>query len=92
MASVKRTTVSRTTVHRTRARRHPAKAGSSQRRAASAPPAGRDRRIASGLLAWFAGAKRPLPWRAKYDPYAVWISEVMLQQTQVDTVLPYYRR
>src|SRR5688572_32819645 len=35
---------------------------------------------------------RPLPWRTDTDPYRVWISEVMLQQTRVDTVMPYYAR
>src|SRR5262249_37437663 len=44
------------------------------------------------LLAWFQESQRPLPWRASYDPYHVWVSEVMLQQTQVETVLPYYER
>src|SRR5262245_43388378 len=44
------------------------------------------------LAAWFAESQRPLPWRETYDPYHVWISEVMLQQTQVETVLPYYHR
>jgi len=48
--------------------------------------------LAAPLLAWFAGARRPLPWRERYDAYAVWVSEMMLQQTQVETVLPYYRR
>lgn len=42
------------------------------------------------LLDWFDAVKRPLPWRATRDPYRVWVSEVMLQQTQVDTVLRYY--
>jgi A/G-specific adenine glycosylase len=44
------------------------------------------------LLRWFSSAQRPLPWRKNYDPYRVWISEIMLQQTQMDTVLPYYER
>lgn len=44
------------------------------------------------LLDWFKQAQRPLPWRKDYSPYAVWISEVMLQQTQVKTMLPYYER
>jgi A/G-specific adenine glycosylase len=44
------------------------------------------------LVSWFEENQRPLPWRATYDPYHVWISEVMLQQTQVETVLPYYER
>jgi A/G-specific adenine glycosylase len=44
------------------------------------------------LLAWFNENSRPLPWRDRYIPYRVWVSEVMLQQTQMDTVLPYYTR
>jgi A/G-specific adenine glycosylase len=44
------------------------------------------------LLAWFAGNARDLPWRRTRDPYAIWVSEVMLQQTQVRTVEPYWRR
>ena len=44
------------------------------------------------LLGWFAEAKRDLDWRRTRDPYRVWISEIMLQQTRVATVLPYYRR
>jgi A/G-specific adenine glycosylase len=42
------------------------------------------------LLRWFARAKRPLPWRQTRDPYAIWVSETMLQQTTVATVVPYY--
>ncbi len=44
------------------------------------------------LVDWFDRGHRPLPWRERYAPYHVWVSEVMLQQTQVDTVLPYYHR
>jgi A/G-specific adenine glycosylase len=44
------------------------------------------------LLAWFDRHRRDLPWRRTREPYAIWVSEVMLQQTQVSTVLPYYRR
>jgi A/G-specific adenine glycosylase len=44
------------------------------------------------LLNWYAHAKRDLPWRRCLDPYAIWVSEIMLQQTQVKTVLPYYQR
>jgi A/G-specific adenine glycosylase len=44
------------------------------------------------LLGWFAEAKRDLDWRASRDPYRVWISEIMLQQTRVAAVIPYYRR
>ncbi len=45
-----------------------------------------------GLLAWFDREARELPWRSTRDPYAIWLSEVMLQQTRVDTVIPYYLR
>ena len=44
------------------------------------------------LAAWFEESHRDLPWRRTYDPYQVWISEVMLQQTQVETVVPYFER
>jgi A/G-specific adenine glycosylase len=44
------------------------------------------------LLDWYETNKRDLPWRRTGDPYAVWVSEVMLQQTQVATVIPYYER
>jgi A/G-specific adenine glycosylase len=44
------------------------------------------------LLRWFDGHKRDLPWRNTTDPYAIWVSEVMLQQTQVATVIPYWQR
>jgi A/G-specific adenine glycosylase len=50
------------------------------------------RLLASRLLAWFAAAARDLPWRQTSDLYAIWISEIMLQQTQVATVIPYWRR
>ena len=44
------------------------------------------------LLAWYRRHRRDLPWRRSRDPYRVWISEIMLQQTQVATVVPYYER
>ena len=44
------------------------------------------------LLAWYDAHKRDLPWRRTQDPYKIWISEIMLQQTRVDTVIPYYER
>ena len=44
------------------------------------------------LLAHYDGGKRDLPWRSCSDPYRIWVSEVMLQQTRVETVLPYYER
>jgi A/G-specific adenine glycosylase len=52
-------------------------------------------RIASlrrDLLSWYDHHRRDLPWRDQPDPYRVWVSEVMLQQTQVTTVVPYYER
>jgi A/G-specific adenine glycosylase len=49
-------------------------------------------RLHAELLTWFDAVARPLPWRATSDPYRIWVSEVMLQQTQVDTVLRYYDR
>lgn len=44
------------------------------------------------LLRWYETRKRSLPWRAASDPYAIWVSEIMLQQTRVETALPYYAR
>ncbi|MCX7046891.1 MAG: A/G-specific adenine glycosylase [Candidatus Sumerlaeota bacterium] len=44
------------------------------------------------LLTWFDRHKRSMPWRGESDPYRIWVSEVMLQQTQVKTVIPYYLR
>ncbi len=41
---------------------------------------------------WFQAERRDLPWRRTRDPYAIWVSEAMLQQTRVETVVPYYRR
>ena len=48
--------------------------------------------IATALLDWIAAGRRDLPWRHARTPYAVWISEVMLQQTQVASVTPYFER
>ncbi len=44
------------------------------------------------LLEWYQQHRRELPWRLEHDPYRVWVSEIMLQQTRVETVLPYYQR
>ena len=44
------------------------------------------------MLSWFAKRKRDLPWRRTLDPYRIWLSEIMLQQTRVATVIPYYKR
>jgi A/G-specific adenine glycosylase len=48
--------------------------------------------IQERLLAWSRAHRRDLPWRGERDPYRIWVSEVMLQQTQVETVIPYYHR
>jgi len=56
------------------------------------PLAERAPELAAQLLAWYRGRARDLPWRRTRDPYRVWLSEVMLQQTRVETVLPYYDR
>jgi A/G-specific adenine glycosylase len=56
------------------------------------PDAARARELRALLLAWFDRERRDLPWRADRDAYRVWISEAMLQQTRVETVLPYYAR
>jgi A/G-specific adenine glycosylase len=50
------------------------------------------RRVDEALLAWFAGNGRDLPWRRTRDPYAILVAEVMLQQTQVERVVPRYER
>jgi len=48
--------------------------------------------IVFDLLTWFAQKARDLPWRRTGDPYAIWVSEIMLQQTQVKTVIPFWQR
>ena len=50
------------------------------------------RAIGRALLSWYGKHRRELPWRKSLDPYAVWVSEMMLQQTQVATVIPYFQR
>ncbi|MGZ8566736.1 MAG: hypothetical protein ACXWXS_06765, partial [Actinomycetota bacterium] len=54
---------------------------------ASASPAARE-----ALRAWYRPRRRAYAWRRTRDPYAIWISEAMLQQTRVETVVPYYER
>jgi A/G-specific adenine glycosylase len=44
------------------------------------------------MLAWYRRTRRDLPWRRSRDPYRIWVSEIMLQQTRVDVVIPYYER
>ncbi len=51
-----------------------------------------DDEITRLLLAWYKKNKRDLPWRRTKDPYRIWVSEIMLQQTRVETVIPYYQR
>jgi A/G-specific adenine glycosylase len=50
------------------------------------------RKFRGNLLKWFHREKRALPWRKRRDPYRIWISEIMLQQTRVAAVIPYYER
>jgi A/G-specific adenine glycosylase len=50
------------------------------------------RRVRRQLLGWYTRHRRDLPWRRTRDPYAIWVSEIMLQQTQVATVVPYFNR
>jgi A/G-specific adenine glycosylase len=49
-------------------------------------------RFQNNLLAWFRRHRRDLPWRASRDPYRVWVAEIMLQQTRIAAVIPYYDR
>ena len=48
--------------------------------------------VAEALEAWFARAKRPMPWRARPEPYACWLSEILMQQTTYASALPFYER
>lgn len=50
------------------------------------------KKFGDDLVSWFEQEMRDLPWRENQDPYRVWVSEIMLQQTRVDTVIPYYNR
>ena len=52
----------------------------------------RRRQLCWRLLFWFRRQARDLPWRQTRDPYAIWVSEIMLQQTQVSSVVPYFHR
>ncbi len=56
------------------------------------PADARFRAIARALLGWFDPSRRPMPWRDTRDPYRIWVSEIMLQQTTVAAVVPYYER
>lgn len=50
------------------------------------------RALQKDLLAWYEAKRRDLPWRRTRDPWAIWVSEIMLQQTRVETVIPYFER
>jgi A/G-specific adenine glycosylase len=50
------------------------------------------KQVRRALLKWYRANRRDLPWRQTSDPYAIWVSETMLQQTRVETVIPYYER
>lgn len=52
----------------------------------------KEKMIAANLLQWYDQNRRTLPWRDIKDPYKVWVSEIMLQQTRVDTVIPYFEK
>lgn len=69
------------------------KSAGAGRAASRSPAAGIDvAAVRRRLLAWYARAKRDLPWRGTRDPYLVWVSEVMLQQTQVERVREFFLR
>ena len=55
-------------------------------------PRAQIRKFQQSLLDWFEVSKRDLPWRRNRNPYVIWVSEIMLQQTQVATVVPYFER
>jgi len=71
------------------ARKRPAPGRAAGRKPPAVPP---PKRIRAPLLAWYRARRRDLPWRRTRDPYAIWVSEIMLQQTRVETVIPFYER
>lgn len=73
--------------HRRELRAQPSRSAGDGQPTGSALPELRD-----ALLAWFAATRRDLPWRRSRDPYRVWLSETMLQQTRVEAVVPYFER
>jgi A/G-specific adenine glycosylase len=56
------------------------------------PAAIREQGVAKALLAWYRRGHRDLPWRRTRDPFSIWVSEIMLQQTRAQAVIPYYER
>ncbi|HYJ32659.1 MAG TPA: A/G-specific adenine glycosylase [Candidatus Binatia bacterium] len=63
-----------------------------KRPAASSAASAELRALRAAVLRWYRRNRRDLPWRRTRDPYAIWVSEIMLQQTRVETVIPYYER
>ena len=63
-----------------------------RKKAAPVVSSGEIRAVRAPLLVWYDAHKRDLPWRRTRDPYAIWVSEIMLQQTRVATVIPYFER
>ena len=51
-----------------------------------------DQEFTQAVMTWFSENQRDLPWRKDQDPYHIWVSEIMLQQTRVEAVREYYRR
>ena len=70
----------------------PSRKKSKQENAPTSGTADGLRGLRAALLCWYDANKRDLPWRHTRDPYAIWISEAMLQQTRVETVIPYWER
>src|SRR5262249_2999909 len=71
----------------------PAKGSVAHTGTASAKPAtSQAKALQRDLLGWYEKARRDLPWRRTRDPWAIWVSEIMLQQTRVETVIPYFER
>ena len=73
-------------------RRATSTASSSSPLTAAAPDAETTAALRAALVGWFRRGHRDMPWRRTRDPYAIWVSEIMLQQTRVDTVRAYYER
>ncbi len=55
-------------------------------------PSSRIRALSERVEAWFRAERRDLPWRRRYEPYEIWVAEVMLQQTRMEVVVPYFDR
>lgn len=71
---------------------HPGPSAQGAARRAVGTKAAATSEVVSALLRWYRAERRDLPWRRTADPYAIWVSEIMLQQTRVETVIPYYGR